>query len=209
MQFSRTTAGYSLVETLVAISVLMLALVGPISIAAKSLQSAFFAREQVTALYLAQEGIEAITTLRNNHYIELVDNDGTNDLGVAGVDTAAWISGNFIPQGTAPLGHCIRQHGCNFTVNNGQISNVERCDPPNNPNDCFMKRSTASVGPAYVTAGSGDDTKYRRVIKVTPDTSAGLVEVEVTVSWSSSLFPSGSNEVVVKSIVVDYLQNFN
>ena len=59
------TKGYSLVEVLVAIAILMLAIVGAMTIASKGLQSSFYAREQNIAFFLAQEGTEAVMTIRN------------------------------------------------------------------------------------------------------------------------------------------------
>lgn len=60
---------FTLIETLVAISVLLVSLVGPLSIAAKALQSAYYARDEVTASYLAQEGIEYVRALRDQNYL--------------------------------------------------------------------------------------------------------------------------------------------
>jgi prepilin-type N-terminal cleavage/methylation domain-containing protein len=61
--------GFTLVETLVAISILMLAILGPLSIASTGLQNVYFARDQITAYYLAQEGIEYAREIRDDNYI--------------------------------------------------------------------------------------------------------------------------------------------
>lgn len=61
------TRGFSLVETLVAISVLLLAVVGPLTIAARGLISARFARDQVTAFYLAQDAMEVVRYRRDTN----------------------------------------------------------------------------------------------------------------------------------------------
>ena len=58
--------GYSLVEVLVAISVLLIALVGPLTIASSGLKRANFAKEQTLAIFLAQEGMEAVVKLRED-----------------------------------------------------------------------------------------------------------------------------------------------
>lgn len=63
------TAGFTLIETFVAISVLLLSLSGPLSLAASSLQSAYYARDQITAFYLAQEGVEYIRAKRDQNYL--------------------------------------------------------------------------------------------------------------------------------------------
>jgi|CXWL01.1.fsa_nt_gi Tfp pilus assembly protein PilV len=60
---------FTLIETFVATSVLLVSLVGPLSIAAQSLRSAYYARDQVTAFYLAQEAIEYVRAKRDQNYI--------------------------------------------------------------------------------------------------------------------------------------------
>lgn len=62
--------GFTLIETLVAISVLVMALVGPLTIAEQSLRSAYYSRDQITAFYLAQEGIEYVRAIRDQNYLE-------------------------------------------------------------------------------------------------------------------------------------------
>lgn len=61
--------GFTLIETLVAISVLLVSLAGPLSIAAQALRSAYSARDQVTAFYLAQEAIEYVRSYRDENYL--------------------------------------------------------------------------------------------------------------------------------------------
>jgi type II secretory pathway pseudopilin PulG len=65
----KTTSAFTLIETLVAISILIMALVGPLSIAEQSLRSAYYSRDQVTAFYLAQEGIEYVRGVRDQNYL--------------------------------------------------------------------------------------------------------------------------------------------
>ncbi len=59
--------GFTLVETLVAISILVIALTGPLAIVAQSLKSSYFSRDEITAAYLAQEPIEYIRNLRDQN----------------------------------------------------------------------------------------------------------------------------------------------
>jgi type II secretory pathway pseudopilin PulG len=67
------THAFTLLETLVAISVLLMSLMGPFAIAQQSLRSAYYARDQVTAFYLAQEGIEFVRAVRDQNYLQGAD----------------------------------------------------------------------------------------------------------------------------------------
>jgi len=60
-------AGFTLVETLVAISILMLSVSGPLYYASESLKAAIYARDQITAFYLAQDAFEQIRKIRDNN----------------------------------------------------------------------------------------------------------------------------------------------
>ena len=59
--------GFTLVETLVAISILMIAIVGPMTIAQNGLSSSIYAREQFIAQFLAQDALEYVRNVRDNN----------------------------------------------------------------------------------------------------------------------------------------------
>lgn len=61
--------GFTLIETLVAISLLSVAIVAPMTLVSQSLKSAYYARDQVTAYNLAQEGIEAVRAIRDGNIL--------------------------------------------------------------------------------------------------------------------------------------------
>jgi len=58
--------GFTIVETLVAITILMISIAGPLTIAQKSLTAATQAKDQVIASYLAQDLMEYIKNARDN-----------------------------------------------------------------------------------------------------------------------------------------------
>lgn len=90
--------GFTLIEALVAITILTIAIAGPITIASRGLISAMFARDQITAFYLAQEAVEFIRNKRDENNIK------GND----------WLSG---------LGTCSNSTSCVIDVQNNNINN--------------------------------------------------------------------------------------
>jgi prepilin-type N-terminal cleavage/methylation domain-containing protein len=64
-------AGFTLIETLVAISLLSIAIVAPMSLTSQSLSAAYYARDQITAFNLAQEGLEAVRAIRDGQILQI------------------------------------------------------------------------------------------------------------------------------------------
>jgi prepilin-type N-terminal cleavage/methylation domain-containing protein len=62
-------SGFTLVEALVAITILLIAVVGPLSLVSQSIQNANIAKDQITAFYLAQEAIEFVRNIRDSNFI--------------------------------------------------------------------------------------------------------------------------------------------
>ena len=71
--------GFTLIETMVAIALLMVALIAPMSLAAQSLTAAYYSRDQITAFYLAQEGIEIVRSVRDANIIAIAEGNTTLD----------------------------------------------------------------------------------------------------------------------------------
>lgn len=64
--YKNKQAGFSLVETLVAITLLLVIIVGPMAISSQTAKSSTFASEQVQAFFLAQEGLELAQKVRDD-----------------------------------------------------------------------------------------------------------------------------------------------
>ena len=57
--------GFTMIETLIAVAILMISIAGPLTIAQKGLTAATYARDQVTASFLAQDVMEYVKNVRD------------------------------------------------------------------------------------------------------------------------------------------------
>lgn len=67
----KTHQGFTLVETLAAVSLLSIAIVAPMVLTMQSISSAYLARDQITAFYLAQEAIESVHAIRDGQILQI------------------------------------------------------------------------------------------------------------------------------------------
>ncbi len=180
MHYFIHTKGYSLVEVLVAVAILMISVVGPLTIAAKALQSAQYARQQNTAFFLAQEGITAINTLRNNGGLDAYTDDNAQ----------SW---NWVNQaGIAP---CFEIEGCNIDFRDESLlNNVVACS--SSATACTLLRNTAAPRAVYQLV-SGEPSPFYRSITL-EYASPDEVLVRSRVTWGSDLL-GGEQEVVLRT----------
>jgi hypothetical protein len=169
------TNGFTLVEALVAISILMIAVTGPMVVAQKGLISAISSKDQMIAAFLAQDAIEYIKNVRDSNGVK------ANALGETLPDE--WLSG---------LGgmECINGTPdlvCNVdTLHNGLLSsNVS-------PQMCIER----SVGGQFLGYGVGDSStcvssKFFRYIKIkrvndeTTGKPADEAYIDVLIKWGT------------------------
>ena len=59
--------GFTLLETLIAVTILMVAIVGTLSLVSQGLRAAFVAKDQVTAFYLTFEAAEYVKNMRDSN----------------------------------------------------------------------------------------------------------------------------------------------
>ncbi len=160
-------AGFSLVETLVAISVLLIVMVGPMSVTSRTAKSATFATEQVQAFFLAQEGLELAEQARDSFILEYFEDSVANP--------SPWT--DFITQ----HGTCYVNDGCGLEWQDNSIIRA--------PIDCslgtkcrlnFEEDVTARSRFTYQAADSV--TPFTRKIKFVAN-GAESVAVTSTVTW--------------------------
>lgn len=84
MKRLRTFRAFTLIETLVAVSLLTIAIVAPMTLTAQSLSSAYYARDQITAYNLAQEGIESVRAIRDSQVLAISQSASASSIDLFG-----------------------------------------------------------------------------------------------------------------------------
>jgi prepilin-type N-terminal cleavage/methylation domain-containing protein len=187
--------GFTIVETLVAISIFLIVIVGPMTIASRGMQSSYYANEQMTAVFLAQEGLEGVRHLRDNKALEVVD-ARDNVPPDTTVNTTDWYT---------ELPTACRQTNtkCDYDWFNGENA-FKSCG---STNSCLLKQDTSRTDRVYGYGNSSSwtYTPFTRKIYVGPYSNGGW-PITVTVSWkaSASLFGTNNDKsITLQSWVYD------
>lgn len=162
-----TSRGFTIVETLVAIAVLMIAITGPLVIASKGLTAALYSKDQMIASFLAQESMEIIKNLRDS---AINENENTAD----------WLD-NFI-------GVCGNGGTCDAGPLNGSGFLKVSCGNPNDGGcDIYLDPNTGYSS----DSNGGTKTIFKRYFYLedlpTPDSVQKIVHVVVT--WNVGSLP--------------------
>jgi prepilin-type N-terminal cleavage/methylation domain-containing protein len=178
--------GFSLVEMLVSISILLLVVTGPMTVTSRTSKSSTFATEQVQAFFLAQEGLELAQKSRDDLLL------------IAGA--TPWSS--FVDTSNAGAYRlCFAGAGCGLEwANSGNIlANPVDCTTISN---CRLNLKTNPDRSLYSYSTSNSVlSPYTRKINFT-NTGGNSVRVVSTVTWRT-----GSLVAEQKVEVETYLYN--
>jgi len=186
--------GFTLLETMVAISLLMLSIVGPLTIAQKSVKTSTYTKNRTTAYYLAQDAIEYLRNIRD-----------TNSL-----------RGNNWAQLLTIYAPCISASSadrCFFDTMNPPANII------NNPKGGLIQRCVEGSCPkltyldafgyfGYITGTLGIvESQYRREVTITPinTTAEGNRELllRVDVIWDEGIL-GGEKKISLYDEVYDW-----
>jgi len=201
----KTNSGFTLIETLVAIAILLIGIIGPLYIFSTNLGAIRRASDETTAYYLAQDGLEAgIARLRQNLVISkgkglLID----GDIQDCAFDTSnhkkgciIWTESDSINSNPCAQSDDINGAGCTpiYQPTGGGDWSVFKRLP------CTVNVAASGIGdctvyqnasPRYIQGDSSlTTTKFRRVIsfeKVDLDATRQVAEgarIRVNVYWS-------------------------
>ena len=161
-------SGFTLVETLVAISIFSLSILGLISVLSQGIADINYAKQRMVGEYLAQEGIEYVRNIRDTYtlYHPQSGQDGWDDF-------------------KAKLAPCVGiTCGVDILVDPLDAGSVFQCPPENC--DLFLNNGAYNIS-IYLGANTG----FRRRMQVV-ETTADEMEVYVSVNWAQG---SGNKEV--------------
>lgn len=173
-----TQQGFTLIETLVAIFILLISTTGPLSFAQSGLRASFLARDQVVAFYLAQDATETIKNLRDNN--SLIKNP--------------WLT---LPDSKTFLSECSGD-GCRMQTGSDLI--IEKCTSTTcNP------MHYDKVKREFVLDSNSDTipSKYTRTIYFTDIVPNREAQIIVKVKWDTTFF--SEREIVVQENIYNWI----
>ena len=162
--------GFTIIETMVAVFILSIAIVALLGLTAQSLFTARYARNEITANYLAQEAADYIRNRRDT--VAFLSDTGNNwngflaEFGKGSVNTK-----------------CFTSDGCYFGVNDITTTPVTSCPSEGCP---LLKYKEDSSSSFYYYATTGSNSIFKRKIEMwTNSTNSDEVFVRITINWNN------------------------
>lgn len=180
--------GFTLIETLVAITVLVVAVAAPLTLAAQSLFAAYYAKDQLVASHLAQEAIEIVRQKRDHNLMAMLNNSALPD--------SYWL-------------HETKLEG--VTIGTQKTVTVDVADIENTPftlitsggienNGAILQHNNA----IYLHDIGSNDTRFRRVVEL-KKISEEEIEVVAKVMWQTGSFRARA--FTIKENLYNWLSN--
>lgn len=161
--------GFTIIETLVAVAILMISIAGPLTVAHKGLLAALYAQDQVTASYLAQDAMEYIKNIRDYNLI-LKNSKGQEQ---------DWL---------ATLSVCTQSNPCSvdtlnyYTDSRSYQNGVQNCVPSGDT--CVIWKN--DTGYQHQTTDN-QKTKFSRYFYLLDTLDDNEKKVVVKVEWNNGL----------------------
>ena len=160
LQHSCCRRGFTLVETLVAVSIFSVSVITLIAFLATNLSNTGYAKNKMIATYLAQEGIEYIRNMRDTYVLYPTNNGG-------------WSSFK------AKISPCTSSNGCGYDKSVAENSSGSIFQCSEHASGCKLFKDDSG---GYGRDTVGDDSGFTSIIS---QETIGSEEVKiiVTVAW--------------------------
>ena len=161
LEFGYLRSGFTLLETIVALALIVSALTGPFALASRGIFGAKFSRSKIIALNLSQEGVELIRQMRENNVLS-----GAQWRGLSGTCGA----------------RCTRLQDGSYQPD--VYTSASGSTPPLSSNAPLLFDETSGL----YSQTSGTATLFTRVVDISTP-SADQMRVLSTVNWIESGIP--------------------
>ncbi len=176
-KFRRINGGFTLVETLVAVSIFTMSILGLMSVLASGISNTNYAKEKIIASYLAQEGIEYIRNMRDTEVLYGSGNGNArwnkfkSDLNSCNNDTdhACGLK-KPLPFGIFQCSASIVNEKCNLYMNDGGYDNIS-----SGADSGFVRK-------IWLTTSGGDEVKIYSEVEWTQGSG------NYSITFSENLF---------------------
>lgn len=173
-------SGFTIMETLVAIFILVLSITGPLVFSQTGLRTAFVSRDQMIAFYLAQDAIETIKNMRDQNFIDKDPWLTASGGGVIPFD----LHTSFNIDTTKPIHYQPDFYSCT-----------------NDPCRLYKNASKQYVRSA---AGGATPTNFYRKIYMRETNPGKEAQITVEVSWDTNAYQSGTRRVIVQENIFNW-----
>jgi prepilin-type N-terminal cleavage/methylation domain-containing protein len=164
----RLNGGFTLIETLVAIFILLIAVTGPLAVAQSGLRAAFLSRDQTTAFYLAQDAFEYVKNVRDGNILATINGNSPGD----------WLY--YLRESCEPIYGCTVDTTVPYDPSDAIESCVGDAIGCNKENPLKFNTTNKTFG-----FGGDEDSIFTRKVFIT-ETENREAEVLVEISWTTS-----------------------
>ena len=158
------TRAFTLIETLVAVTILTVSIVAPMVLASQSLSSAYYARDQLVAENLAQEAIESVRAVRDGQVLQIARTSNASGIDLFG---SIPIDQDFTVDPTQPI-----------------ASMMQKC------NGIYAPCPNLKTDGTLYEYSSGVATQFNRVVHVVyVSGTTDEIRIQVIVTWKTQNLP--------------------